>query len=122
MDTTQSIISTKQRRKDIDAVITAVQELPASRETSLAITKLQEAVMWLGMNLKRINEMTPGASPNPYPNSRDTSNTVIDQTADGLRLGGQPVVPAVDNANVAEGCEKFSEPSPTPQNPTPPTP
>jgi len=24
--------------------------------------------------------------PNPYPNSKDASNTVVDATADGLRL------------------------------------
>lgn len=86
MDTTQEIISTKQRRVDIDAVIQSVKELPPSRETSITVTKLQEAVMWLGMNLKRINESVPGASPNPYPNSRDISNTKIEPTADNLKL------------------------------------
>jgi hypothetical protein len=42
--------------------------------------------MWLGMDLKRINEANPGASPNPYPNSKDPSNTKIEPTADGLKL------------------------------------
>lgn len=80
MDKEQNIISTKQRRIDIDACIQSIKELNPSREVSIAITKLQEAVMWLGMNLKALNE------PNPYPNSRDTSNTIIDKTADGLKL------------------------------------
>jgi hypothetical protein len=85
MTTTQEIISTKQRRVDIDAIIQAVKELPPSRENSLVITKLQEGVMWLGMNLKRINEQT-GVGVNPYPNSKDPSNTKIEPTADGLKL------------------------------------
>lgn len=44
---------TKHCRQEIDKNIQLVKQLPASRETSLAITKLQEGVMWLGMNLKQ---------------------------------------------------------------------
>ena len=80
MDKNQTIISTKQRRIDLDTILQAVKELPSSREVSITITKIQEAIMWLGMNLKSLD------TPNPYPNSRDTSNTVIDKTADGLKL------------------------------------
>lgn len=58
----------------------------ASRERSLAITKLQEAVMWLGMDLKAINEEQPGARESPYPNSKNPGNLKIDPTADGLRM------------------------------------
>ena len=86
MTTEQAIIGTKQRRVDLDAIIQALKELPRSREVSIAITKSQEAVMWLGMNLKAINEAQPGASPNPYPNSRDVANTIIEPTADNLKL------------------------------------
>ena len=74
------VISNKTLRKEIDDRIQLLKALPSSRERSLAITKLQEAVMWLGMDLKRLNE------PNPYPNSMDPSNTKIDATADGLKL------------------------------------
>lgn len=42
--------------------------------------------MWLGMDLKAINDENPGAIENPYPNSKDPSNTKIDPTADGLKL------------------------------------
>lgn len=70
----------KQLRRDLDDKIQTVKSLPASRERALAITKIQEAVMWLGMDLKRLNE------PNPYPNSKDPSNTIIEPTADGLKL------------------------------------
>ena len=75
------IIANKALRKTIDAIIQEVKDLPASRERSLAITKLQEAVMWLGMDLKRLG------TPNPYPSSKDPSTgSKIEPTADGLKL------------------------------------
>lgn len=81
---------TKQFRKDLDVVLQSLKLSniatgPApcrfSRERSLAITKIQEAIMWLGMDLKDIGE-----SPNPYPHSYDPSSPVIEPTADGLKL------------------------------------
>ena len=86
MNTSERIVKVKELRRDIDVQIQNTKSLPPSRERALAITKLQEAVMWLGMDLKRINEETPGASPNPYPNSKDPSNLKIEPTADNLRL------------------------------------
>ena len=86
MDIDQQIVAVKTFRRDIDEVIQRVKDLPGSRERSLTITKLQEGVMWLGMDLKRINESSPGSIENPYPNSKDPSNTKIDPTADGLKL------------------------------------
>lgn len=75
------VTNTKQLRKDIDEIIQKVKELDSSRETSLVITKLQEAVMWLGMNLKRLGEE------NPYPSSKDPSTGIrIEPTADNLKL------------------------------------
>lgn len=77
----EEVTQDKQLRKDTDAVIQRVKELPASRERSLAITKLQEGVMWLGMDLKRLGEA------NPYPSSKDPSTgTAIEPTADGLKF------------------------------------
>ncbi len=81
-----SIVEVKELRRDLDVQIQKTKSLSPSRERALAITKLQEAVMWLGMDLKRINDENPGASPNPYPNSKDPSNTKIEPTADGLKL------------------------------------
>ena len=86
MNINEQIVKVKELRRDIDVQIQNTKSLPPSRERALAITKLQEAVMWLGMDLKRINEETPGASPNPYPNSKDPSNLKIEPTADNLRL------------------------------------
>lgn len=82
MDTLEKEIpAIKQLRKDIDSIIDKVRQLSPCRETSISITKLQEAVMWLGMDLKRLNE------PNPYPNSKDpNTGTIIDPTADNLHF------------------------------------
>jgi hypothetical protein len=52
-----------------------------SRERSIAITKIQEAIMWLGMDLKDIGE-----TPSPYPHSYDPTSPVIEPTADNLKL------------------------------------
>ena len=86
MTTDEEIIEDKSLRRDLDAAIQRIRHLPLSRERSLAITKLQEGVMWLGMDLKRINEASPGSAPNPYPDSKDPGSTRIEPTADGLRL------------------------------------
>lgn len=81
MDINLEIPKVKQLRKDIDDVIQRVKTLDDCREVSICITKLQEAVMWLGMDLKRIGDI------NPYPNSKDPSTgTKIDPTADNLKF------------------------------------
>lgn len=80
MDITKEVPAIKQLRKDIDDVIQRVRELEPCRETSICITKLQEAVMWLGMDLKRLNE------PNPYPESKSPNSMRIEPTADGLKM------------------------------------
>ena len=75
------IVANKKLRKELDEKIQEVKALPASRERSLAITKLQEAVMWLGMDLKRLG------NENPYPSSKDPSTgDRIEPTADNLKL------------------------------------
>lgn len=81
MERTEEIIANKQLRKDLDEKIQEIKNLPPSRERSLSITKLQEAVMWLGMDLKRLN------NENPYPSSKDPSTgDKIEPTADGLKF------------------------------------
>lgn len=75
------VMFNKDMRKQIDEILQMVKAAPASRERSLAITKLQEGIMWLGMDLKRLNE------PNPYPSSKDPSTgSKIEPTADGLKM------------------------------------
>jgi hypothetical protein len=70
----------KQLRVALDSELQRLKSLSASRERSLAITKLQEAIMWLGMDLKRLNE------PNPYPQSYNPENADIEPTADGMKM------------------------------------
>lgn len=71
----------KHHRKQIDNIIQDVKQLESCRETSIVITKLQEAVMWLGMDLKRLG------APNPYPNSKDPSTgDRVEPTADNLKF------------------------------------
>ena len=67
-------------RKQLDENLQTLKALPASRERALAITKLQEAIMWLGMDLKRLG------NENPYPHSYDPTSPVVDPTAEGLTL------------------------------------
>lgn len=78
---TKMVTDTKQLRKDGDDIIQRIKNMPQSRETTLAITKFQEGVMWLGMHLKTLGEA------NPYPSSKDPSTgDIIEPTADGLKL------------------------------------
>ena len=89
-------VQTKQLRKELDAVLQNLRRdsdknftgerapdhpVRSSRERSLALTKIQEAIMWLGMDLKDIGE-----TPNPYPHSYDPTSAVIEPTAEGLKL------------------------------------
>lgn len=93
---TDAVSRTKQFRKDLDEVLQRLKfdshptaphaEARSSRERSIAVTKLQEAIMWLGMDLKAINEESPGASPSPYPQSYNPESPSIEPTADGLAL------------------------------------
>jgi hypothetical protein len=70
----------KQLRVELDNTLQKAKQLNPSRERTLSITKIQEAIMWLGMDLKRL------AAPNPYPNSYDPSNAIVEPTADNLKL------------------------------------
>ncbi len=75
------IQETKHYRVVLDAILQQVKNATRkSRERSLATTKLEEAIMWLGMDLKA------QGTENPYPNSYDPNNNIVDPTADGLKL------------------------------------
>lgn len=75
----QEVICNKQLRVGIDTHLQHLKKQTPSRERALAITKLQEAIMWLGMDLKRLD------APDPYPESMNP-NPVVHPTADGLKL------------------------------------
>lgn len=77
----EEVVLNKSLRQEIDGTLKKLHEAPKSRERSLAITKLQEGMMWLGMDLKRLGEA------NPYPSSKDPSTgSTIEPTADGLKF------------------------------------
>ena len=91
---------TKQLRADLDKSLQELKKAAAfppaptidhatqrsSRERSIAITKLQEAIMWLGMDLKGLKEAGLSDDPNPYPSSYDPKSPVVEATAQGLKL------------------------------------
>ena len=71
------IVKTARLRKDIYDALRRVNELSSTRERSLAVDKLQEGIMWLGMHLKAINNL------DPYPKSKDPkSGDYVEPTAD----------------------------------------
>jgi hypothetical protein len=98
------VSQTKQYRKDLDEVLQRLKldsdttrertsrcVIRGSRERSLAITKIQEGIMWLGMDLKAQSEEARAAGgesecANPYPESYNPDSQVIEPTADGLKL------------------------------------
>ena len=70
------VAETKSARLSIKNLHEAISASPRkSRSRSLAITKLEEASMWLGKDLQELNE------PKPYPRSHDAKDPVIDATA-----------------------------------------
>jgi len=73
---------TKRFRKKLDEVLQEVKKAKRqSRERSLAVTKIQEAIMWLGMDLK---DLAGGES--CYKHGYDPGNATVEPTADGLGL------------------------------------
>lgn len=97
------VAQTKQYRKDLDEVLQQLKQdsdtkrertekcvVRGSRERSIAITKLQEAIMWLGMDLKAWREEQPAdeaeCAANPYPESYNPESPVVEKTADDLKL------------------------------------
>lgn len=80
--TENAIIENKMFRKELDEILQRVKGSERkSRERSLAITKLQEAIMWFGMDLKELNE-----GRTIYQESYNPANTIVEPTADGLKL------------------------------------
>lgn len=79
------ILSVKQLRLEITGLARHTKSMLGSRELSLAITKMEEAVMWLGKELQRIGETHPDLLKDPYPTSKDPSVPTIDPTAPEIR-------------------------------------
>ena len=75
------ITKCKQFRVELDNILQDIKNtLDSCEEKQIIIMNLKQTIHWLGENLKRLG------TPNPYPNSYDPSNTIVDPTADGLKL------------------------------------
>lgn len=80
MDVNLEIRKIKQLRKEVYDIIQEVKALDNCREVQICMTKLQEADMWLDMDLKRIYDI------NPYSNSKNTlTETIIENTCNNLK-------------------------------------
>ena len=92
-----AIITAKQFRKDADELLQRMKAhkvqivqhhsdlgMEDAWETiaqhTLSIRDLESCIMRQGMALKYVG------NPNPYPDSKDPSNTVVNPTADGLKM------------------------------------
>lgn len=76
-----AIVENKTFRVELDGILQRMKaSMRISRQRTLAIDHLEDTIMRLGMDLKELN------TPNPYPNSYDPSNLIVDPTADGLKL------------------------------------
>lgn len=86
---TTRVQAVKSLRQQLDVVLGYMQLVASSnphmpkqhpsRELSLAITKVEEGIMWLGKELGSMRE------PHPYPESRNPNSEKIEATADGLK-------------------------------------
>lgn len=87
IDPDNHIAVSKSFRQLLDGILQGLKNANRkSRERSIAITKTQEAIMWLGIDLKAINEESPGSPPNPYPESYNPASPKIEPTSEGLKL------------------------------------
>lgn len=81
MTNDEAIIENKKLRVELDTVLQKLKESKrTSRNRSLSITHLEDSIMRLGMDLKDLN------TPTPYPNSYNPTNTIVEPTADNLKL------------------------------------
>lgn len=87
------ISESKRWRRDLDSILqemkgynslvysdASTMSLDEREARCAARSRLSESIMWCGMILKSLG------TPNPYPNSYNPSNTIVDPTADGLKL------------------------------------
>lgn len=97
MNKDQAIIAAKTFRKDADELLQRMKEHKTRlreylavgacddpseviAQHTLSIRDLESCIMRQGMALKYIG------TPNPYPNSKDPSNTTVEPTADNLKM------------------------------------
>lgn len=96
MNIEEQIKQSKDWRQRLDIILQEMKEqqsmerpfgpAESGRHLALSITHLEDAIMRQGMRLKAINEASPGAASNPYPDSYNPESTKVAPTADGLKL------------------------------------
>lgn len=97
MNKEQAIIAAKTFRKEADELLQRMKEHKCRlreyldikacddpgeviAQHTLSIRELESCIMRQGLALKYIG------TPNPYPNSKNPSNTTVEPTADGLKM------------------------------------
>jgi hypothetical protein len=101
MNNEEMIVTTKSLRVELDAALQKIKSLrsvarsqmldtpdrevfssfhEAVEQMTISIHDLEGSIMRLGMVLKAVGNA------NPYPNSYNPNNTIVEPTADGLKL------------------------------------
>ena len=94
MNKEQAIIAAKTFRKEADELLQRMKEHKTHirnqgdmedigeviAQHTISIRDLESCIMRQGMALKYIG------NPNPYPDSKDPSNAIVNPTADGLKM------------------------------------
>lgn len=76
-DVTAQIVDDKELRVEIEKLKIRMKDSPfKSAERTLALRALQQAKHWLGEDLQELGTV------NPYPNSMNPANIIVDPTAD----------------------------------------
>jgi hypothetical protein len=58
-DIDADVIANKELRRDLDTQLQKLKSLPSSRHRALAITHLEDVILRLGLDLKRLNDSRP---------------------------------------------------------------
>lgn len=75
----ERILETKRIRRDLQDLMRRIETVMPSRVSCIAYERLEEGSMWLGKHLRGL------ADTDPYPNSMDPSNSIVDPEASELR-------------------------------------
>ncbi len=83
------VVASNQMCKEINDVIIVLNSMPKSEETTNAVLRLREAVMWIDANMKRIKREHPGMVENLYTDSTDYCGTAK-KYPEGVKLEKLP--------------------------------
>lgn len=79
VENSRTIAETKQFRKSLDEQLVLLNSAKRkSRSRSLAITKIEEAIFWLGADLNEMFKAGEASLKTPYPESKNPNNAIIE--------------------------------------------